>query len=63
MELAVANKFSSLEKPRDVYLTVEQFTPENNMMTPTFKLKRNIVRDLYRPQIDEMYKELAKKGF
>ena len=63
MKLAAANKFSSLEKPRDIFVTMEQFTPENNLMTPTFKLKRNVVRDHYRVQIDAMYEDLAKKGF
>jgi long-chain acyl-CoA synthetase len=63
MQLAVTNKFSSLEKPRDITLMLDPFTPENGLMTPTFKLKRNVVRDKFRPEIDAMYAELKKKGF
>ncbi len=40
--LCKSNKCSGLERPRDIYLTAEAFTVENNLLTPTFKLKRNI---------------------
>jgi len=62
-QLGRANKLSSLEKPKDIILTTEPFSIENNMLTPTFKLKRNIGREVYKNQIDAMYIELTKKGF
>jgi long-chain acyl-CoA synthetase len=60
--IAVENKLSSLEKPKDIYLTLEAFSIENNILTPTFKLKRNIGREVYKAQIDTMYEALIKLG-
>lgn len=57
--LSKEHKLSGLEKPKDVYLTDDAFTVENNLLTPTFKMKRNVVREYFKPQIDEMYKHLA----
>ncbi len=34
---------------------VPEFTIENSMMTPTFKIKKNIIKDKYRKQIEDMY--------
>lgn len=48
-QLATANKLSGLEKPKDVYMTFDQFSVENNLLTPTFKLKRNIAREYFKP--------------
>jgi long-chain acyl-CoA synthetase len=63
LKLATENKLSGLEKPKDIYLSLSPFTTENNMLTPTFKLKRNIARDVFKPQIDAMYAILVKNGF
>lgn len=60
--IAVENKLSGLEKPKDICLTLDAFSIENNMLTPTFKLKRNIGREVYRAQIDKMYEALVKQG-
>jgi len=49
--LGKAKKLSSLERPRDLYLTPEPFSIENDILTPTFKLKRNKGRDAYEQQI------------
>jgi long-chain acyl-CoA synthetase len=62
-QLGRANKLSGLERPKDLYLTADPFSVENNILTPTFKLKRNVGRDVYKPQIDELYADLAKRGF
>lgn len=61
--LGKAQKLSSLERPRDFYITSEPFSVENDILTPTYKLKRNKGRDAYKTQIDSMYTELAKRGF
>jgi long-chain acyl-CoA synthetase len=53
--LSKANKLSGLEKPRDIYISAEGFSVDNNMMTPTFKLKRNVAREFFRKEIDVMY--------
>jgi len=47
-QLGKSNKLSSLEKPKDVIMTAEPFSIENNILTPTFKLKRNVARDIYK---------------
>lgn len=53
------NKLSGLEKPKALFLTAEAFSVENNILTPTFKLKRNVAREYFKPQIDQMYEKLA----
>ena len=45
--LAKENKLSGLEKPKDIYLTLDAFSIENDQLTPTFKLKRNIAQKAY----------------
>jgi len=40
--LGKEKKLSGLEKPKDIYVNLEPFSIENNILTPTFKLKRNI---------------------
>jgi len=54
-------KLSGLEKPKDCFITNEAFSVENNLMTPTYKLKRNIAKVHFKPQIDAMYKKLVDK--
>lgn len=56
------HRLSGIERPHKLFLTHDAFSIENNILTPTFKLKRNVARDVYRPQIDAMYKELAAEG-
>jgi len=60
--LGVLRKLNSLEKPKEIHLASEPFSVENDILTPTFKLKRNIGKKLYQAQIDSMYAELAKRG-
>lgn len=40
--LADENKFNSLERPKQLILTMDPFTVENEILTPTMKLKRNV---------------------
>lgn len=47
VRLAKLNEFSSLEKPKDLIITLDPFTVENDILTPTFKLKRNIAKVKY----------------
>merc|ERR1712176_564293 len=57
-KLAKEKKLSSLEKPKVFTLWTELCSVENNMLTATFKMKRNVVRDAFKAQIDEMYVEV-----
>jgi long-chain acyl-CoA synthetase len=50
--ISAENKLSSLEKPKEIHISKEPFSVENNILTPTFKLKRNIARDVYKKEID-----------
>lgn len=49
------NKFNGLEKIKKVFLTAEPFSMDNDLLTPTMKIKRNIARKLFAPQIEKMY--------
>lgn len=42
MGLADGAKFNPLERPKQIVLMLEPFSVENDMLTPTFKLKRNV---------------------
>lgn len=59
-KLARDKKLNSLEKPKDIFLAAEAFSVENDILTPTFKLKRNIGKKVYQAQIDEMYARLEQ---
>jgi len=53
--LADKNKFNSLEKPGNIWILNEPFTVENNMITSTFKLKRNEAKKAFAKEIEELY--------
>jgi len=56
--LSIEHKLSGLEKPKDIFITDDAFSVENHCLTPTYKLKRNIAREYFASQIEEMYKKL-----
>ena len=62
MRLAKENKLTGLEKPKEFYLTTDLFSVENDILTPTFKLKRNNAKKVYQDKINEMYAALEAKG-
>ncbi len=49
-------KLMGFEKLKALYLESELFSPDNGLLTPTFKLKRKEARDKYREAIDDMYR-------
>ena len=51
------NEFKGFEIIKKVYLTNEMFTIENEMMTPTMKLKRNEAKKRYLNEIKKLYSE------
>ena len=57
-KLGAANKLSSLEKPKEFILHSELFSPENNILTSTFKLKRNVAKEVFLEQIGVMYEKV-----
>lgn len=47
----------SFEKVKNIYLSSEVWTIENNMLTPTMKLKREVGEKKYKSCIEQLYKE------
>jgi long-chain acyl-CoA synthetase len=54
------------EIPKAVLVSPEVWTPENGFLTPTYKIKRDVVRRHFQQQLDALYAKLGKtksKGF
>jgi len=47
------------EKLKAVYIATEPFTVENDLLTPTLKLKRSEAAKAFRNEIDELYKGIT----
>jgi len=52
------NDLKGFENVKNVYLESKEFTIENDFLTPTFKLKRDIAKKHYSKEINEMYTEI-----
>lgn len=52
------NDLKGFEQFRAIYLTSDEFTVDNDLLTPTFKLKRETAKKHYQSQIDTMYSTL-----
>ena len=61
-DLGRLRKLNSLEKPKELFVASEPFSVENDIVTPTFKLKRNVGAKVYQAQITAMYEALAARG-
>lgn len=48
LELAKVNKLSGLEKIKKIYLSPDPMTIENDILTPTMKIKRSIAKIIYK---------------
>lgn len=53
----VNQNMARFEKLKRVIVVPDEFTPDNGAMTPTLKLKRRVIEDRYRKQIDEIYSQ------
>ena len=51
----VNKKLSQIEQVRKFLLIEEEFSIENNMMTPTLKIRRFMVKRKYQNQLEELY--------
>ncbi len=51
---------SAHERIRDFTLLAEPFTIENGMLTPTMKLRRNVIEARYADEIDAMYAKFER---
>lgn len=61
-QLGQQRGLNSLEKPKEIFITADPFSVENDIVTPTFKLKRNVGAKVYKKEIDEMYAVLEARG-
>jgi long-chain acyl-CoA synthetase len=53
----VNQSLARFEKLKKVLVVPEEFSPEDGSLTPSLKLRRRVVEDRYRQQIDRMYAE------
>lgn len=53
--LANINKFNGLEKIKKVYLHPQPFSIENDLLTPSMKLKRGVAAKVFKDQIKVLY--------
>ena len=51
----VNQNLARFEKLKRVLLVADEFTAENGALTPTMKLRRRIIEERYRAQIDDLY--------
>lgn len=54
-------EFKGFEKIKKISLTAEDFTTQNDMITPSLKVKRRVVWQKYGPQIEALYNDAASK--
>lgn len=54
-EFRATSNLNSLEIPKNVYVHDEEFTVDNGLLTPTFKLKRGEAKEYFIEQIKQMY--------
>lgn len=55
------NKFAGFERIKNLYLFVDPFTVDNELLTPTLKLKRPVAAKKFRVELDVLYKEALAK--
>lgn len=56
------HNLNGLEIPKTFHISTEEFTVENDLLTPTFKLKRNEAKKAYLAQIKDMYEGAKLQG-
>jgi long-chain acyl-CoA synthetase len=43
-------------------LVADEFSADNGALTPTLKLRRRVIEDRYRQQIDDLYAQAESKS-
>lgn len=51
----INQNLARFEKLKRVLLVAEEFTADNGVLTPTLKLRRRVIEERYRRQIDDLY--------
>ena len=60
-KLANEAEFNGLEKLKYILIDFEEFTNNNNCLTPTMKIIRKNVEKKYKERIDDLYESIGKK--
>lgn len=55
--LGASKGLNSIEQIKNLHLTLEEFSAESGMLTPTLKLRRNLLRNHYEKVIAALYEE------
>jgi long-chain acyl-CoA synthetase len=55
--MAVTKHLFDFQCIRAIYLDSQPWTPENGLLTPTFKIRRRALTDHYRIQIEQLYRQ------
>ncbi|WP_254765973.1 AMP-dependent synthetase/ligase [Salinilacihabitans rarus] len=58
----INERFEAHETIKEFRLVPEEFTEENEMLTPTMKKKRRTIRDYYAEEIEDIYEEPTAEG-
>ncbi len=45
-----------------MHLSEEVWTPENGFLTPTYKLKREVLKRAFQPALDALYARMAAEA-
>ena len=53
----INGNLARFEKLKRVLVVADEFTAENGALTPTMKLRRRVIEERYRRQIDELYSQ------
>jgi len=51
----INHNLARFEKLKRVLIVADEFTPDTGIMTPTLKLRRRVVEERYRQQIEDLY--------
>lgn len=68
-EFGMSAKLNKMEIPSRIVLCVEEWTPDNGLVTAAMKLKRKNIQNFYQTEIDRMYETInvgnnnAQKSF
>jgi long-chain acyl-CoA synthetase len=54
---AVNQNLARFEKLKRVLLVTDEFSPDSGILTPTLKLRRRVLEERYRRQIDDLYSQ------
>jgi long-chain acyl-CoA synthetase len=55
--LAKENGFNSLEKIPKFHISLNEFSIQNGCFTPTLKVARNVIANLYKSEIEKLYED------